>query len=161
MPYFREGVWQTAWTGVVKGQTLPATLQGPLTAGTHLTRGEGFPGLVGLQCKDFRWVCFICCWISKHTSIWSLSLSLTGFNFIALILRRIKMVSFFFLFQSQFSFPGVPSFPNFTGPLPHSSVSIYLFSRVTIRPNQTEGKPHLNSGFTFGAYSGFTRMVPE
>lgn len=27
-------------------------------------------------------------------------------------------------FQSQFSFPGVPSFPNFTGPLPHSSVSI-------------------------------------
>lgn len=67
----------------------------------------------------------------------------------------------FFLFQSQFSFPGVPSFPNFTGPLPHSSVSIYLFSTVTIRPNQTEGKPHVNSGFTFGAYPGFTRMVPE
>lgn len=64
-------------------------------------------------------------------------------------------------FPSQFSFPGVPSFPNFTGPLPHSSVSIYLFSTVTIRPNQTEGKPHLNSGFTFGAYPGFTRMVPE
>lgn len=80
---------------------------------------QGFPVSLFHLLLDFKTHMFL---IVNVLLAWLDSISLYGY----------WEDGFIFLFQSQFPFPGLPSFTNFTGPLPHPSVSLYLFKWVNM-----------------------------